>query len=75
MKSDKVVDATGLACPLPVVRAKKAMDDLSSGQVLEVQASDRGSVKDIPAWAKTAGHQLLEQKEEDGVYKFWIQKG
>lgn len=74
VKSDKVVDATGLACPMPVVRAKKAIDELSSGQVLEVHASDKGSLKDIPAWAKTAGHEVIHQEEAQGVYKFWIRK-
>ncbi len=74
MKSDKVLDATGLSCPMPVVRSKKAMDEMESGQILEIHASDKGAVKDIPAWAKTAGHVLLKQDEEDGRFKFWIQK-
>ncbi len=74
MKSDKVLDAKGLACPMPVVQAKKAMDELDSGQVLEVQASDKGSWKDIPAWAKTAGHEMVAQREEEGMYRFWIKK-
>ncbi|OUM90828.1 MAG: hypothetical protein BAA01_07605 [Bacillus thermozeamaize] len=74
MKSDRVVDATGLSCPMPVVRSKKAMDEMESGQILEVHATDKGAVKDIPAWAKTAGHVLLKQAEENGRFKFWIQK-
>ncbi|GGK12834.1 UPF0033 protein YrkI [Caldalkalibacillus thermarum] len=75
MRSDKVLDATGLSCPMPVVRAKKAIDTLSTGQILEVHASDKGAVKDIPSWAKASGHELIEQKEENGCYKFWIKKG
>ena len=74
VKSDKVVDATGLACPMPIVRAKKAIDELRSGQVLEVHATDKGSLKDIPSWAKTAGHEVIHQEEEQGTYKFWIRK-
>jgi tRNA 2-thiouridine synthesizing protein A len=74
MKSDKVLDATGLACPMPVVKAKKAMDELSSGQILELNASDKGAVKDIPSWAKTFGHEVVEQTVEDGLFKFWIKK-
>lgn len=75
MQADKVLDATGLSCPMPVVRSKKAMDELDSGQVLEIHATDKGSVKDIPAWAKSAGHVLLKQAEEDGTFIFWVQKG
>jgi TusA-related sulfurtransferase len=75
MKSDKVLDVTGLSCPMPVVRSKKAMDEMASGQVLEIRATDKGAVKDIPAWAKSAGHVLLKQTEEDGIFKFWVQKG
>jgi TusA-related sulfurtransferase len=75
VKSDKVLDAKGLSCPMPVVRAKKTMDEMESGQVLEVHASDKGSLKDIPAWAKMAGHEVLEQQEDAGIYKFWIRKG
>jgi len=72
---DKWVDATGLSCPMPVVKSKKAMDEMAAGQVLEIHATDKGALKDIPAWAKAAGHVLLKQAEEDGVYKFWVQKG
>ncbi|MBE3563354.1 MAG: sulfurtransferase TusA family protein [Hydrogenibacillus schlegelii] len=73
-KADKVVDATGLSCPMPVVRAKKAIDELSSGQILVVQATDRGSLKDIPAWAKQAGHELMETHEADGTFVYVIRK-
>ncbi|MFO7263785.1 MAG: hypothetical protein A6D91_03815 [Bacillaceae bacterium G1] len=75
MQADKVLNVTGLSCPLPVVRSKKAIDEMVSGQVLEIHATDKGAVKDIPAWAKSAGHVLLKQTEEEGVYKFWVQKG
>lgn len=75
MNVAKVLDAKGLACPMPVVRAKKAMDELQSGQVLEVHTTDKGAKNDLPAWAKASGHTVLEMKEDNGVLMFWIQKG
>ena len=75
MQADKVLDAKGLSCPMPIIRTKKAMDQLQSGQVLEVQATDKGSKNDLTAWAKSSGHALLETKEEDGVLTFFIRKG
>lgn len=74
MRADKVLDAKGLSCPMPIVKTKKAMDSLQSGQVLEVQATDKGSKSDLAAWAKSSGHTLLETKEEDGVLTFFIRK-
>ncbi|PFK31933.1 hypothetical protein COI93_19945 [Bacillus cereus] len=74
MNVKQVLDAKGLACPMPIVRTKKAMEALQSGEVLEVHLTDKGSIKDIPAWSKTGGHEVLHQTEEDGVLKFWIQK-
>lgn len=68
------MDATGLACPMPVVRAKNTIDGMESGQVLEIHATDKGSTSDLTAWAKSGGHTLLEQTEENGVFKFWIEK-
>ncbi|RAP75452.1 sulfurtransferase TusA family protein [Paenibacillus montanisoli] len=74
MNSDKMLDAKGLACPLPVVRTKKSIDELKSGQVLEVHATDKGAKNDLSAWATRTGHELLNTAEENGVYKFWIKK-
>ncbi|WP_066398877.1 sulfurtransferase TusA family protein [Neobacillus mesonae] len=74
MNSEKVVDAKGLACPMPIVKTKKAMDELESGQILEIHTTDKGSKNDLTAWAKSGGHELLKT-EEDNVYKFWIKKG
>lgn len=51
------------------------MDTISSGDILEVLATDKGAVNDLSAWSKSSGHELLEHKEEDGVFKFYIQKG
>ena len=75
MKSDKQLDATGLACPMPIVRTKKMMAELAEGQILEVHATDKGSQSDISAWAKSTGNELMESVEENGVFKFWIKKG
>lgn len=75
MNADKTLDAKGLACPMPIVKTKKAMDELTSGQVLEVVATDKGAKNDLTAWSKSAGHELLESTEEDGVLTFFIKKG
>lgn len=74
MKADKVLDAKGLACPMPVVRAKKVIDQLESGQLLEIHTTDKGSTSDLTAWAKSGGHEMVEQTEENEVFKFWIRK-
>ncbi|REE91513.1 TusA-related sulfurtransferase [Paenibacillus taihuensis] len=74
MNSDKILDAKGLACPMPIVRTKKSIAELESGQVLEVHATDKGAKNDLAAWAKSTGNELLSHAEENGVYKFWIKK-
>ncbi|GGA72035.1 sulfurtransferase TusA family protein [Ornithinibacillus halotolerans] len=74
MKITKTLDAKGLACPMPIVKTKKAMDTINSGEVLEVVATDKGALSDIPAWAKSGGHTILEQKTEDDLLYFYIQK-
>jgi TusA-related sulfurtransferase len=75
MNSNKVLDAKGLACPMPIVRTKKAMTELEPGQVLEIHATDKGAKNDLAAWAKSGGHELIADTEENGVFKFWIKKG
>ncbi|UOQ91526.1 sulfurtransferase TusA family protein [Halobacillus shinanisalinarum] len=75
MEAVKKLDATGLACPMPIVKTKKAMQELNSGDVLEIHATDQGAKSDLTAWAKSGGHELLQDTEEDGVLKFWIKKG
>ena len=74
MNITKILDAKGLACPMPIVKTKKAMDTLNSNEVLEVVVTDKGALNDFPAWAKSGGHTILDQKEEEGVYYFYIQK-
>ncbi len=75
MNVSKVLDAKGLACPMPIVKTKKAIKDVESGEVLEIHATDQGAKSDLTAWAKSGGHALLQHEEDNGVFKFWIQKG
>ena len=72
---DKELDTSGLLCPMPVVQAKLAMDKLQAGQVLRIQATDRGSWADIPGWVRTSGHELLTQEQTNGKYVFVVKKG
>ncbi|HDR7793165.1 TPA: sulfurtransferase TusA family protein [Bacillus luti] len=74
MNIKQVLDAKDLACPMPIVRTKRAMDALQTGEVLEVHVTDKGSVKDIPAWASKGGHDIVKSAEEGDVLKFWIKK-
>lgn len=75
MNASKVLDAKGLACPMPIVKTKKAMNDMESGEVLEIHATDKGAKSDLTAWAKSGGHELVDHTEENNVFKFWIKKG
>lgn len=75
MEVKKILDAKGLACPMPIVRVRKEMGDLETGELLEVHATDKGSIADIAAWSKSGGHELVNQEEDAGVFKFWIKKG
>ncbi|WP_243356459.1 sulfurtransferase TusA family protein [Bacillus litorisediminis] len=74
VKTDFILDAKGLACPMPIVRTKKAINSLEAGQVIEVQATDKGSKADIQAWAKSSGHQYLGTLEVGDVLKHYIRK-
>lgn len=64
--ADLEIDATGLACPLPILRAKKALAQLASGQVLKVATTDRNAIRDFQAFARQTGNTLLHQQETDG---------
>ncbi|WP_249599150.1 sulfurtransferase TusA family protein [Peribacillus frigoritolerans] len=75
MNSDKMLDAKGLACPMPIVKTIKAMNDLQTGQVLEIHVTDKGAKADLAAWSKSGGHELVETAEENDILKFWIRKG
>lgn len=71
---DKVVDAKGLACPMPIVRTKKSLSEVEAGQVVEVQATDKGSLADIQSWAKSTGHQYLGSSQDGDVLHHYIRK-
>ncbi|MFT9600850.1 sulfurtransferase TusA family protein [Mesobacillus sp.] len=75
VKTNFTVDAKGLACPMPIVRTKKAINNLNPGEVLEVLATDKGSRADIQAWSKSSGNQYLGTIEEGDVLKHYIRKG
>lgn len=72
---DLELDARGLNCPLPILRAKKSIQSLSSGQVLRIVSTDPGSVKDFEAFCKQTGNELIESAQDGGEYAFNIRKG
>lgn len=74
LKADVQLDATGLSCPMPIVKTKKAMADLVEGQILEVAATDKGSKADLAAWSETVGHQYIGTLEDGTVLKHYIRK-
>lgn len=71
----KTLDASGLGCPLPIVKTKKEIDNLSSGQILEVISTDPGSKNDMTAWCKRTGNELIESAEQGGKFQFYVKKG
>ena len=74
MQFDRELDVQGLNCPLPILRTKKALSEMASGQVLHVMATDRGAVKDFQAFAKQTGNQLLELSDEGPVFEFYFRR-
>ena len=74
VKVDSVIDVSGLTCPMPIVKLKKGIDSLESEQVLELHATDKGTLNDLPAWSKNAGHTILKTEQEGSLIKFWIKK-
>lgn len=68
------LDTKGLKCPLPVLRARKAMKPMAPGEIIEIEATDPGSVQDFKAFCETTGDELMESQEADGVYSFRIRK-
>ena len=71
---DQELDASGLNCPLPILRAKKTLAGMESGQLLRIVATDPGAVKDFDAFAKQTGNALLDSGEEDGKFVFTLKK-
>ena len=74
MEHDKELDARGMNCPLPILRARKALNDMASGQVLRIVATDPGSVKDFAAFAKQTGNDLLSQSATEAEFTFYMRK-
>ena len=74
MEFDRDLDVKGLNCPLPILRTKKTLAEMESGQVLRVQATDPGSLKDFPAFAKQTGNELIEQQEENRVVEYYLKR-
>lgn len=72
---DQTLDARGLLCPMPVIRANKTMQAMAPESVLEILASDKGSLTDIPAWCASQRHTLLHSDQEAGVYRYYVKRG
>ena len=74
MVHEEALDCKGLNCPLPILKTKKQIDAMQSGQVLKMEATDPGSVNDVNAWTRRTGNDLLANSEEGGTYIFYIKK-
>jgi tRNA 2-thiouridine synthesizing protein A len=74
MQYDRELDVKGLNCPLPILRTKKALAEMESGQVLRVLATDPGAIKDFAAFARQTGNELLQQGEEERVFEFFLRR-
>ena len=74
MEFDKELDASGLGCPLPILKSKKSLSDMASGQVLKIVATDPGSVKDMQAFCKQTGNELLSSVEDNKTYFFFVRR-
>lgn len=72
--ADKTLDAKGLNCPLPILKAKKALKEVPVGGTLEILATDPGSVADFQAFSRTTGNEIVENSEDGGVYRFLIRR-
>lgn len=74
MQIHKEVDASGLTCPLPILRAKKALADMESGQILKVSATDPGAQRDFAAFAKQTGNEIVESSVHDKIFVFLMRR-
>ncbi|MDH4316944.1 MAG: sulfurtransferase TusA family protein [Desulfobulbaceae bacterium] len=70
----KTLDAKGLSCPMPLLRTKKEIDKIGSGEILEILGTDPGSRNDLPGWCERAGHEYVGEKEDSGFFRFYIKK-
>tara|TARA_B100000700_G_C15047398_1_gene858595 strand:- start:1530 stop:1760 length:231 start_codon:yes stop_codon:yes gene_type:complete len=71
---DNEINCQGLNCPLPILKTKKTIDNMSSGEVLKMTSTDPGSASDVDSWAKRTGNDLISNIEENGIYTFLIRK-
>lgn len=69
---DETLDCRGLSCPMPILKTKKALSNIRSGQILEILGTDPGTKNDLPSFAKRAGHEYLGEKEDEGFIRFYI---
>lgn len=74
MEFHRELDVKGLNCPLPILRTKKTLAEMESGQVLRILATDPGSLKDFPAFARQTGNELLAKAEEEGVFEYFLKR-
>lgn len=74
MEVDKELDVTGMNCPMPLLKAKKAINEMNGGQIVKVLATDPGSVRDFQVFAKQSGHQLLDSGVDDEIFFYYLQK-
>lgn len=74
LKVDKTVDYKGLFCPMPIIKVSKDIKEIEVGQVLEMLADDPGSKADMQAWVKQTGHEMVDTREESGVFKFYVRR-
>jgi TusA-related sulfurtransferase len=70
----KVLDVKGLACPMPVVKLSQEIGSIAVGEIMEVHATDPGSMSDFPAWAQTSGNEVLEANQTDGMIQFFVKR-
>ena len=74
IKPDQTLDARGLSCPMPVLKTKKAIDAMQSGQILEILSTDGGTKNDMPSWANRTGNIYLGEKDDQGFTRFYVKK-
>jgi tRNA 2-thiouridine synthesizing protein A len=72
IKPDETLDCRGLSCPMPILKTKKAIGGMKSGQILELLSTDPGTKNDLPAFARKAGHEVLGEKEDEGFTRFYL---
>lgn len=75
IKADSKLDTSGKCCPMPIVETNMAMKKISRGEILEITATDPGTITDIPSWCERSGHTLMESEESNGKIQFYVKKG